>query len=265
MTKIPTYMSFCAAAALPTAFCTAYYALLTLGHLEKGESVLIHSGAGGIGQAAIQLAKIVGAGIFTTVGTQEKREFLTKSYGIPPNHIFSSRDTMFSKALRRVTDGVDVVLNSLSGEGLCESWSCIRPLGRFIELGKADINSSASLPMSPFSQNVTFCSVDLGVLMDKARPVIAATLKAVMALLEEPVRIFCPQPLHVYKISDLERAFQLMQSGKHMVKIVVEMDDDSTVLVRQSVPVDEVSTKVFTRLCQAPFPHTHLSKMRLTS
>ena len=239
VTKIPAHMSFCAAAALPTAFCTAYYALITLGHLQEGESVLIHSGAGGVGQAAIQLAKSIGAHIFTTVGTQDKRDFLTKSYGIPPDHIFSSRDTLFSKALRRATDGVDVVLNSLSGEGLYESWSCIRPLGRFIELGKADINSSASIPMSPFSKNVTFCSVDLGVVMDKAKPVMAATLKGVMALFGEPFRLSCPQPLHVYKISDLERAFRLMQSGKHMGKIVVEMDDDSTVLVKWPVPVDE--------------------------
>ena len=132
-------------------------------------------------------------------------------------------------------DGVDVVPNSLGGEGLRESWSCVRPLGRFIELGKVDINSNARLPMSPFSQNVTFCSVDLGVVMEKAKPVMAATLKAVMALLEVPAQISCPQPLHVYKISDLERAFRLMQTGKQMSKIVVEMDDDSTVSVRSPI------------------------------
>ena len=235
--KIPTQMSFQAAAALPTAFCTAYYALLTLGHLQEGESVLIHSGAGGVGQAAIQLAKIVGAHVFTTVGTREKREFLIDSYGISPDHIFSSRDISFSGALKRMTDGVDVVLNSLSGQGLYESWSCIRPFGRFIELGKAEINANASLPLSPFSQNVTFCSVDLGVLMDKAKPVMAATLKAVMTLLEEPARISNPQPLHVLKISELERAFRLMQSGKHIGKIVVEMDEDSIVPVRGHVLV----------------------------
>lgn len=237
--KIPTHMSFRAAAALPTAFCTAYYALLTLGHLQEGESVLIHSGAGGVGQAAIQLAKIVGAHVFTTVGTQEKRDFLTESYGISPDHIFSSRDISFSGALKRMTDGVDVVLNSLSGQGLYESWSCIRPFGRFIELGKAEINASGSLPMSPFSQNVTFCSVDLGVLMNKAKPVMAATLKAVMALLEEPAQISSPQPLHVYRISELERAFRLMQSGKHIGKVVVEMDEDSIVPVRRHVVIDK--------------------------
>lgn len=238
MARIPAHMSFCAAAALPTAFCTAYYALFTLARLQEGESILIHSGAGGVGQAAIQLSKIVGARIFTTVGTREKREFLIESYGIPNNHIFSGRDLSFSNALKRTTDGVDVVLNSLSGEGLYESWSCLRPFGRFIELGKADINSSASLPMSPFSQNVTFSSVDLGVVMDKAKPVMAATLKAVMALLED-ARISTPQPLHVYKLSDLERAFRSMQSGKHIGKVVVDMNGDSIVTVRRHILVQE--------------------------
>ena len=237
--RIPEHMSFCAAAALPTAFCTAHYALFTLARLQEGESILIHSGAGGVGQAAIQLSKIVGAQIFTTVGTREKKEFLIQSYGIPQDHIFSSRDVLFVKALKRTTDGVDVVLNSLSGEGLYESWSCLRPFGRFIELGKADINSSANLPMSPFSQNVTFSSVDLGVVMDKAKPVMAATLKAVMALLEEPARISTPQPLHVYKLSELEKAFRSIQSGKHIGKVVVEMDEDSIVPVRRHVLVQE--------------------------
>ena len=238
--RIPQHMSFCAAAALPTAYCTAYYALFTLGPLQEGEAVLIHSGAGAIGQAAIQLAKIHGADIFTTVGTKEKREFLTESYGIPLDHIFSSRDTLFSRPLKRITDGVVVVLNSLGGEGLYESWSCIRPFGRFIELGKTDINSSASLPMSAFSQNVTFCSVDLGLVMDKAKPVMAATLKAVMALLEEPARISSPQPLHVFKVSELEKAFRMMQNGKCMSKIVVDMDGDSVVPVRNHARADKI-------------------------
>ena len=217
--RIPAHMSFCAAAALPTAFCTAYYALFTLARLQEGESILIHSGAWGVRQAAIQLSKIVGAHIFTTVGTRKKNEFLTQSYGIPQDHIFSSRDLLLSRTLKRMTDGVDVVLNSLGGEGLYESWSCLRTFGRFIELGKEDSNSMESLPLSPFPQTVTFSSVDLGAVMDKAKSVVAATLKALMALLEGPARISTPQPLHVYKLSKLETAFRSMQPA--MVDIIV--------------------------------------------
>lgn len=264
--KVPTDMSFCAAAALPTAFCTAFYALFTLARLQEGESILIHSGAGGVGQAAIQLAKIFKAEVFTTVGTEDKITFLTETYGIPLDHIFSSRDTSFSGALKKMTEGVDVVLNSLSGEGLHESWSCIRPFGRFIELGKADINSGAGLPMSPFSQNVTFCSVDLGLVMDKAKPIMAATLKSVMALLnEEPAGISGPRPLHVYKVSETENAFRFMQTGKHMGKIVVEMDDDAIVPVRTATLQMRLSAHDRTRLCQTPSPHTHLKETRHTS
>ena len=237
--RIPAHMSLCTAAALPTAFCTAYYALFTLARLQGGESILTHSGAGDVGQAAIQLSKIVGEHIFTTVGTCEKKDFLIQSYGIPQDHIVSSRDILFSKALKRTTDGIGAVLNSLSGEGLYESWSCLRPFGKFIELGKADINSGASLPMSPFSQNVTFSSVDLGVVIDKAKLVMAATLKAVMALFEGPARISIPQPPHVYKISELEKAFRSIQSGQQIGKIVVDMDENSIVPVRRRVLVQE--------------------------
>lgn len=264
--KIPDDMSLFAAAALPTAFCTAYYALFTLARLQEGETILIHSGAGGVGQAAIQLAKILKAEVFTTVGTEEKKTFLVETYGIPLDHILSSRDTSFSGALKRMTDGVDVVLNSLSGEGLHESWSCVRPFGRFIELGKADINSGAGLPMSPFSRNVTFCSVDLGLVMDKAKPGMAATLKEVMALLSKrPAIISVPQPLHVYKVSEIENAFRFMQSGKHTGKIVVEMDDDAVVPVRHTCHTDQMHADIFIRSCQAPNPHVHLIKMQRIS
>ena len=116
--KIPAGMPFCTAAALPTAFCTAYYTLVTLAHLQEGESVLISSGAGGIGQAAIQIAQIVKADVYTTVGTEERKTFLTQTYGIPSDHIFSSRKNLLAGALKRMTDGVDVILNSLSGESL---------------------------------------------------------------------------------------------------------------------------------------------------
>ncbi|MCJ1384293.1 hypothetical protein MMC17_007409 [Xylographa soralifera] len=104
-------------------------------HLKEGESVLIHSGAGGVGQAANQLARIRKARIFTTVGTVEKKKLIADVYKIPETDTFSSRNTSFAKAILRLTDGtgVDVVFNSLSGENTRASWSCIAPLGRFID------------------------------------------------------------------------------------------------------------------------------------
>lgn len=161
--KIPDDVSFAVAASLPVVYATAYYGLYDLAQLQHGESMLIHWGAGGVGQAAIQLAKLKGAEVFATVGSLEKRDLVAEKYGISHNHIFSSRDLSFAQGIKRMTNdrGVDVVLNSMSGQGLRASWDCIAPFGRFIEIGKVDIYSAANLSMYPFKRNVMFASLDL--------------------------------------------------------------------------------------------------------
>ena len=127
---------------VPVNYTTAWIAFRDVSRLQPGETVLIHSAAGGTGQAAIQIAQYIGAVVLATVGTESKAQFLTKQYGIPGDRISSSRDpTSFARGVKRVTSGkgVDVVFNSLSGEGLRESWECIAPYGRFVEIGKKDI------------------------------------------------------------------------------------------------------------------------------
>ena len=118
-----------------------------------------------MGQAAIQLAKYIGAEIFITVGNTEKHRLMREEYQIPEDHIFNSRDTTFAKGILRMTDGrgVDVVLNSLAGEALRKTWECIAMFGRFIEVGKKDILANSGLEMMPFLRNVTFASVNLEV------------------------------------------------------------------------------------------------------
>jgi acyl transferase domain-containing protein/NADPH:quinone reductase-like Zn-dependent oxidoreductase len=139
---IPADMSFETAASLPMIYCTAYQALVETARLQSGEKVLIHAAAGGVGQAAVMIAKHIGAEIFATVGSQAKKDILIKTYAIPEDHIFSSRDLSFADGIMRSTDGkgVDVVLNSLAGEGLRKSWLCLAWFGRFVELGKKDIS-----------------------------------------------------------------------------------------------------------------------------
>lgn len=146
---MPADMSFEEAASMPLIFLTAYYALVTAGGLVKGETILIHAAAGGVGQAAIILAKQIGAEIFATVGPDEKRELIMEKYSIPEDHIFSSRDTSFAKGVMRATNGrgVDVVLNSLAGEALRVSWHCLKKFGRFLEIGKADLFANTGLDM----------------------------------------------------------------------------------------------------------------------
>lgn len=130
VTKLPDGVSFAEGSALPVVFLTAWIALHDTAHLQSGETVLIHAGAGGTGQAAIQVAKILGAAVFVTVGSDEKKDLLMKLYGIEEERILYSRDTTFAQGVMRMTGkrGVDVVLNSLSGEGLNASWDCLAPV-----------------------------------------------------------------------------------------------------------------------------------------
>lgn len=139
--RIPDEMTFEDAAAFPLSYSTSYHGLIDHARLQRGESVLIHGAAGGLGQAAIVLSQYIGAEIFVTVSTEAKKRFLIDTYGIEADHVFNSRDLSFAKGIKRMTGGrgVDVVLNSLAGEALRQTWHCVAPFGRFIEIGKRDV------------------------------------------------------------------------------------------------------------------------------
>ncbi|KAL8704317.1 MAG: hypothetical protein Q9201_002503 [Fulgogasparrea decipioides] len=228
--KIPDDISFAVAASLPVIYATAYYGLYDLARIQQGESVLIHWGAGGVGQAAIQLAKLIGAEVFVTVGSLEKRDLIADKYGIPHDHIFSSRDLSFAQGIKRTTNGhgVDVVLNSMSGQGLRASWDCIAPFGRFIEIGKVDIYSAANLSMYPFKRNVMFASLDLVLIARTNTKLLKRILGGVMQLVNDEKITEC-SPLHVFSYAEIEESFRLMQSGKHIGKIVLEPRENDTV------------------------------------
>jgi NADPH:quinone reductase-like Zn-dependent oxidoreductase len=144
--RMPDSMSFEEAGTIFSIYGTACYSLFDIARLQKGESVLIHSAAGGLGQGSIIISQYIGAEIFVTVSSEFKKRFLMETYGIREDHIFNSRDYSFAAGIKRLTNGkgVDVVLNSLAGEGLRQSWLCVAPFGRFIELGKRDIGKSKS-------------------------------------------------------------------------------------------------------------------------
>ncbi|NUO78551.1 polyketide synthase dehydratase domain-containing protein [candidate division KSB1 bacterium] len=134
----PAHHSFAEAATIPVTFLTAYYGLHHLAHMQRGERVLIHAAAGGVGISAVQLAQAAGAEIFATAGSAEKHEFL-KSLGV--QHVLNSRTLDFGEEIMRLTNGrgVDIVLNSLAGEFITQSVAVLAPQGRFIEIGKRDI------------------------------------------------------------------------------------------------------------------------------
>ncbi|KAF2964402.1 hypothetical protein GQX73_g9163 [Xylaria multiplex] len=222
--KLPDDLSFEPAASIVAPGITAYYSLIEVARIQKGEKILIHSATGSTGQLAIWIAKLREAEIFATVGSDQKKKFLMERFGIPGHHIFYSRNTSFAQGIMRVTNGhgVDVVLNSLSGDGLRASWECIAPYGRFIEIGKADIMANSRLPMACFAKNVTFSAVDLVHLAQSNEKLTARLLKNTLGLLKQGVHH--PSPLHIYPVSKVEEAFRFLQSGKHTGRIVIGID-----------------------------------------
>ncbi|KAJ5345682.1 hypothetical protein N7452_003686 [Penicillium brevicompactum] len=235
--KIPDTLSFEIASTLPVLGCTVIYSLRDVARLGKGETILIHAGSGGTGQTAIQYAKSVGAEVFTTVSSAEKRELVMDRYGIPEDHVFYSRDATFAQQIKRATvgRGVDVVLNSLGGELLRHSWSCIATLGRFIELGKRDIFGNGRLDMKPFTGGSIFAAVDL-VEMIKLRPSMIQTLLADTLQFYLEGIIAPPSPITPLKFSEAGQALRRLQTGKSTGKIVLVSSDDDIVSTLPPVP-----------------------------
>ncbi|RWA09891.1 hypothetical protein EKO27_g5202 [Xylaria grammica] len=205
---IPDSMSFVEAASIPCVFITSMHCLFGLAHVKAGDRVLIHSATGGVGMAAIQLCHSVGATVLATVGSEEKREFLRSRFGIPNERIFSSRTRDFAKQIMCHTQGkgVDVILNSLTGDLLDESWRIIADGGTMIEIGKKDILSRASLSMEPFMRNALlheiFEQLRLGIL--------------------QPI-----SPLHQFSFAEIPSALRYIGSGKHIGKLVISDDQSS--------------------------------------
>lgn len=231
--KIPDSMSFVSAAAIPVIFSTAYFGLVHTARLSAGETVLIHAAAGGVGQAAIRVGQWIGAEIFATVGSAEKKKFLMDTYNIPEDHIFNSRDTSFEVSIKHKTlgNGVDVVLNSLAGEMLRASLDCLAPFGRFIEVGKKDLIVNTRVEMNKFTNNITYATVDLLLLQAKKPQLAGKVLSEVTDLIFHG----CMESIlmiNVFPISQTEAAFRLMQSGKSIGKIVVEPQEGDQVKVR---------------------------------
>ncbi|KAL1957332.1 hypothetical protein VTO42DRAFT_6121 [Malbranchea cinnamomea] len=240
--RIPESMSFIDAAAVAVAFSTAHLSLIDIAKLEKGQSVLIHAAAGGVGQAALRIAKHVGAEIFATVGSDAKRQLLMEEFGIPEDHIFSSSTSVFKKGIERLTNGrgVDVVLNSLSGQPLQDSWSCIASFGTFVEIGKTDVHAKMPLNMWPFNRHVTFASVDLGLMCEVHPKKVAKLLDDVFSKFETGE--YTPmKPITVLPLTNIEDAFRMVQTRKHVGKIVLEANSTTMVKAVSKPSSDELT------------------------
>ncbi|MDQ7990013.1 MAG: type I polyketide synthase [Candidatus Dactylopiibacterium sp.] len=216
--RVPEGFSAAAAATIPTTFFTAYYALHHLAHVRPGEKVLIHGAAGGVGIAAIQIARWQGARIFASAGSDEKRDFL-RLMGV--DHILDSRSLEFAEDILALTsgEGVDVVLNSLSGEAIQRNFQVLRPFGRFLELGKRDFYENTHVGLRPFRNNLSYFGIDADQLM-AARPDLTAQIFGeVMDLFAQG--ILHPLPFRAFAASEVVDAFRYMQQARQIGKIVI--------------------------------------------
>lgn len=179
------------------------------------------------------------ANVYCTVGSNFKKEAVI-SLGVSEDHIFSSRDLSFAKAIKRVTGGrgVDVVVNSLAGEALRQSWLCLAPYGRFIEVGKKDILSNNRLDMQPFVKNTIFAGVNLEDMMVN-EPLRCCKLVQKIFKLFETCAIDFIKPIATHDFTDMENVFREMQRGSHIGKLVLQATTASRVpiLARAEIPL----------------------------
>jgi NADPH:quinone reductase-like Zn-dependent oxidoreductase/acyl carrier protein len=216
--RIPDNLSFEEAATIPVVFMTSWHALTNVARLRRGERVLIHAGAGGVGMAAIQIAHYLGAEVIASAGSPVKRALLT-TLGV--KHVIDSRRGDFAEAVMELTDrrGVDVVLNALSGEAIPMGLSCLAEFGRFVEIGKRDIYQNSRIPLRPLRCNASFHVVAMDAVFAGDESLTREMFTEVSDLVEQAaVR---PLPFRAFPAFNIDAAFRLMAAGKHIGKVVV--------------------------------------------
>ena len=217
---IPDVLPDREAATFGGAYLTAWHSLREVGRLAPGERVLIHSATGGVGLAAVSIAKMIGARIYTTAGSDAKRELLS-ALGV--EFVGDSRSMKFADEILDVTDGygMDVILNSLPGEAIRRGLQILAPGGRFVELGKKDVYADATLGLAALAKSASFSVVDLDLNL-RLQP------KRYRRLLQEILAHAAdgdlqPVPATEFSFDEVIDAFRLMASGRHIGKIVISL------------------------------------------
>ncbi|MEQ0764773.1 phthioceranic/hydroxyphthioceranic acid synthase, partial [Mycobacterium tuberculosis] len=225
---LPPGLGDAQAAAVTTAHATAWYGLHELARIRAGDTVLIHSGTGGVGQAAIAIARAAGAEIFATAGTPQRRELL-RNMGI--EHVYDSRSIEFAEQIRRDTNGrgVDVVLNSVTGAAQLAGLKLLAFRGRFVEIGKRDIYGDTKLGLFPFRRNLSFYAVDLG-LLSATHPEELRDLLGTVYRLTAAGELPMPQSTH-YPLVEAATAIRVMGNAEHTGKLVLHIPQTGKSLV----------------------------------
>ncbi|MFR0357450.1 type I polyketide synthase [Streptomyces sediminimaris] len=215
---VPGTLGDAEAAALPLAMATAWYGLVDLARLERDETVLVHSAAGGVGLAAVQVARLLGARVLATAGSAAKRRYLA-SLGV--TDVFDSRDLGWASGVRAATAGrgVDVVLNSLTGAAISAGLDTLAEDGRFVELGKKDIHGGHRLALDPFRKGVGFFAVDLAGLMERRPRRFARVLFDVWERVADGT--LAPLPVRTRPFAEAAGALRELSRGDHIGKFVL--------------------------------------------
>lgn len=219
-------------AGVPIVFLAAYYGLMDVARLQADERVLIHHATGGVGFAAMAIARWVGAEIFATAGSDEKRESL-RAAGV--QHVFSSRTLDFATGIREATqgEGVDVVIGAQSGQAMHAGLGALRTGGRYVEIGKKDIAEDNGLPMRAFGHNLVFASVDMDRLALERPALVRRTLEAVFDHLAKGD--FEIGPTQVFPAREIVGAFQAMARSQQMGKLLVDFSEGEVDVVGTAV------------------------------
>jgi polyketide synthase 5 len=236
-TTLPEALTDAQAAAVTTAHATAWYGLNDLARIRTGDKVLIHSGTGGVGQAAIAIARAAGAEIFATAGSEQRRQLL-RDMGI--EHVYDSRSVEFADQIRRDTDGygVDIVLNSVTGAAQLAGLKLLALGGRFVEIGKRDIYGDTKLGLFPFRRNLAFWGVDLGLMSVSHPQQVSEILSTVYRLTAEGV-LPMPESTH-YPLAEAATAIRVMSAAEHTGKLILDIPHagrSSVVLPPEQAPV----------------------------
>ncbi len=215
----PENLAMSEAASAVSVSVTAYYSLIHIARLKRGQSVLIHSAMGGVGQTAIGIAKYVGAEIFATAGTEAKRQQLI-DLGVAAafdSHSFDWYDELMEATGGR---GVDVVLNSLAGRHISLCLNALKPGGWHCEIGKVDIFADNSLRLCVFRKNLRFAAIDIDRLMLDDPELVKQMTESVLKLFQQGC--VHPIPTTIYEYKDYEKALRFMMSGQHQGKLVLK-------------------------------------------
>ncbi|MEU7161912.1 type I polyketide synthase [Streptomyces chrestomyceticus] len=233
--RVPDGMSLNDAAALPMAYLTAWYGLRHLAHLQAGERVLIHCASGGMGLAAVNVARLCGAEVWATAGTESKRGYL-RDLGIA--QVLNSRTPNFADDIRRITggQGVDVVWNCLAGPAQAAGVELLAPGGRFLELGKKDIYAGSRLSLLPFGRALAFHTL-YPAWEQSDHPHLRRVSAQVAKALHH--NLLPALPVTAYPVTEAATAYQTMAQARHTGKLVLTWPDEREAAVPvppQNVP-----------------------------